>query len=65
MNHWDKQPDSGWAKTNKKMHVDESWQEIQSSLGTAMTDVFARSSRKIAPQVCKKYEVRSKTNCKV
>jgi hypothetical protein len=55
MNRWNKQPDTGWARKNKK---DTCGREPSRGLvlpwNEAMKDVFARCVKKIAVQVCAK-----------
>ncbi len=57
-NHWNKKQDTGWAKTNKE---DPCRRELARGSvyikDEVMTDVFARSSRKVAAQVCTKYMI--------
>jgi hypothetical protein len=61
MSRWNRQQDTGWAKTNKKIAYEGEQQESQfPSWIEAMKDVFVRCSKKTAIQVFTKYIVPQK-----
>jgi hypothetical protein len=52
MSRWDKQQDTGWARTNKKnTYGGEPARGLVKPWIEAMKDVFTRCSKKIAVQV--------------